>query len=879
MINVPTSFTENSSTLIDLLITNNPNIIELCEVREPFLNVNIRYHSPTYCFLKSEKTHNSIFTRKIFLYKYGNYDEYRNKLQTTEWDELINDNITVDQCVTNVTNKIIKVAEETIPNKIIKVNKNDLPWITNEIKQMIRKRNRIRKKAKKSNNPMHWYKFRQIRNKIVNKLKSAKDKHYDKTTQKIETQQFCSKDWWKMVKEVSCFTNKSSELDVLINENGIVINDDEEKANLLNNYFAIQSTMNTADLNPPSLPVSSDPNLESVTIINQDIIDVLQCLDTNKACGPDSINPILLKEAANELCYPLCKLFNLSLSTCIYPEQWKLAHIVPVFKKDDPQKIENYRPISLLSILSKVFERCIFKYLHNYIVSNDLLSPHQSGFTRGDSTINQLLYITDEISKSLDLGKEVRAIFFDISKAFDRVWHLGLLVKIENLGIKGNLLKWIKSYLSGRNQRVILNGKKSDVLSINSGVPQGSILGPIFFLIFINDIVYEIGCTIKLFADDTSIYITIENPITDATILNSDLKKIHEWATKWLVNFNPNKTKSLLISRKTIAVQHPPLNMNNTTIQEVTQHRHLGLILTNNGNWGQHIDTILNKASSRLNILRSLKFKLQRKTLMIMYFSFVRPILEYCDIIWDNCPNYYKNQLEQINLEAGRIISGATKYTSTLSIYNETGLESLEKRREKHKVIQIFKIIHGLTPSYLTSIIPPQNHDFHNYNTRHSDRYINIHCRTAHYSNSFVPSSIRLWNELPQRVKEISSLSKFKSVLSHKPKVPEYYNVGDRRGQILHTRLRMKCSSLKQHLYLCNLESDPYCTCGKIESNFHYLLDCSKYNLLRQQYIHSINLDINTTLLLFGDEKLSYEINCKIFLNVQKFIVKSKRFT
>ena len=219
--------------------------------------------------------------------------------------------------------------------------------------------------------------------------------------------------------------------------------------------------------------------------------------------------------------------------------------------------------------------------------------------------------------------------------------------KLKVLGIKGNFLLWVKSYLSGRKQRVVINGKESTVLDLKAGVPQGSILGPLFFLIFINYIVNDIGCRIKLFADDTSLYIIIEHPDTAAQILNEDLEKVRNWSKTWLVSFNPPKTETLLISRKANQIHHPPLYFDGIPIQEVTNHKHLGLIFNNTCHWGQHIDYIIDKAYKKLNILRSLKFDLDRLTLQIMYFSFIRPILEYGDIIFDNCPSYFSEKVRK----------------------------------------------------------------------------------------------------------------------------------------------------------------------------------------------------------------------------------------
>ena len=235
----------------------------------------------------------------------------------------------------------------------------------------------------------------------------------------------------------------------------------------------------------------------------------------------------------------------------------------------------------------------------------------------------------------------------DISKAFDRVWHAGLLHKLRSIGISGELLKWFSSYLVGRKQRVVLQGVESQWNYINAGVPQGSILGPLLFLIFINDIVTEIGSSIRLFADDTSLFIIVDNPDVAAEILNADLEKISKWAEAWLVKFNPLKTESLHISRKTNKPVHPSLIMLGQQINEVEFHKHLGIYFSNDGSWHKHIDYIKEKAWTRINIMRRLKYEIDRKSLEIIYTTFTRPILEYADVIWDNCSDYEKQELEK----------------------------------------------------------------------------------------------------------------------------------------------------------------------------------------------------------------------------------------
>ena len=219
--------------------------------------------------------------------------------------------------------------------------------------------------------------------------------------------------------------------------------------------------------------------------------------------------------------------------------------------------------------------------------------------------------------------------------------------------------------------------------------------------------------------------------------LNSDLQKVQNWSNRWLVNFNPKKTESMIISRKIEPQFHPPLYFNNVPIKNVTTHKHLGLTFSNDGSWTTHINEIITKASSRLNIIRKLKFKVDRKSLEHMYFSYVRPIIEYADVVWDNCPNYIKEKLEHINYEAARIITGATKLTSIRILLQECGWETLEQRRNKHKILLFHKMVNKTVPEYLSNLVPSSFGQTHQYSTRNHSNLVHVHSRTAYYNNSF----------------------------------------------------------------------------------------------------------------------------------------------
>ncbi|MCG8046493.1 MAG: hypothetical protein N0E48_12760, partial [Candidatus Thiodiazotropha endolucinida] len=409
--------------------------------------------------------------------------------------------------------------------------------------------------------------------------------------------------------------------------------------------------------------------------------------------------------------------------------------------------------------------------------------------------------------------------------------------------------------------------------------------GPLLFIIYVNGIVHAIRSNIRLFADDTSLYIIVDYPDAAAQILNADLFRIGNWAERWLVNYNPNKTETLLLSRKVNVRNHPTLYLNEVSINEVTSHKHLGLIFSQCCDWQNHIDYIQEKAWSRMNLLRNLKFTLDRKSLQKIYFTFIRSLLEYADVVWDNCTQQQSNSLEKIQLEAGRILSGTTKLVEIDKLYAELGWLKLSERRQLHKLYLFFKMENNLTPLYLTELIPPRVGDVSAYSLRNSDHYLAINAKTSSYANSFLPSTIRTWNALPNSTKNANSLTSFKRLLTiNTPKIPEYFFSGDRIPQILHTRLRTECSALNQHLFRRNLIPSPNCTCGNVESNKHFLLECERFRLTRAEMLTKIrnyippDTVITPKLLLQGDRNISVENNIRIFEDVQTFITKTNRF-
>ena len=417
------------------------------------------------------------------------------------------------------------------------------------------------------------------------------------------------------------------------------------------------------------------------------IKSLIKLLNPNKAHGWDNISIRMIQLCGDQIITPLEIIYKNCVSQSIYPTAWKRSNVVPIHKKGNKNDIKNYRPISLLPIFSKIFEKLIFNAIYNHLQINNLLASQQSGFRPVDSCVSQLLSITHEIFHAFDCNPtlEVRGVFLDISKAFDKVWHKGLLHKLEKYGLSGNLLALINNFLSDRQQRVLLNGQSSDWKNISAGVPQGSVLAPLFFLIYINDLPNGLKSNVKIFADDTSLFSIVDDPTLSHEDLNHDLNLINTWAHQWKMSFNPDPSKQaieVIFSHKRSPPLHTSLTFNNMPVANEGVQKHLGLYLDNQLSFNHHLKEKLSKANKGIGIIKKLSWYLPRSSLVSIYTMFVRPHLDYADIIYDRPNNeVFKSKLESIQYNAALAITGAVRGTSMEKIFNEIGFEFLADRR------------------------------------------------------------------------------------------------------------------------------------------------------------------------------------------------------
>lgn len=691
--------------------------------------------------------------------------------------------------------------------------------------------------------------------------------------------------YWKTVKFLVKENSSSNSISTLKDPDNpnIYHTSDEEKANVLNTFFSSISTIDDSNVQLPNFSSKTHSTINNFRISENEVSEVLSNLQTNKATGPDEISQKLLKETSNTLCNPLCTIFNRSIQEGKFPALWKLANVMPLFKKGDKQQVSNYRPISLISCVGKVLERIVFKHLYNFLHSNNLIYKNQSGFLPGHSTVYQLIDIYNQICKSFDDRCSTCMVFCDISKAFDRVWHKGLLFKLRQNGVTDKLHDWLNDYLSQRTQRVFIRSSFSNTSNINAGVPQGSVLGPLLFLVYVNDIAESLLSTTRLFADDSSLAVTSPSDREIENILNRDLEMISRWANQWLVTFNPNKTEVIYFSLNK-GDTNPHLMFNNTQLTYVENHKHLGITFNQNGSWHNHISNITLSASKILGSMRLLKYKLRRDTLNQIYISYLRPILEYASIIWDNCTVYEKESLEKIQYEAARIVSGLTRSVSINNLLREIGWVSLSDRRKIQKYMLMYKHSKNLLPHYLTELFPSTVERSTQYNLRNRDDYVVPPRRTEIYSRSVIPSCINLWNDLDASIRESISLKTFKSNITElftPPEVPKYYLCGNRIQSVHHARLRNNCSNLNSDLFHNHLRDSDECICNNgPENSEHFFFKCTIFHQQRLEFFRNTTSfhPLSTQKLLFGIPTITVEENEILFLEVQKYIKNTKRF-
>ena len=482
-------------------------------------------------------------------------------------------------------------------------------------------------------------KFRQASNRCKRVLEAAKLPYANKTKESITSQKLGSRDFWQIASSV---LNKGKSAIPPLFNGPEVLSSASDKAKLFAENFSLNS-----NLDDSGVPSRTNLKLHNISITPKMVRKVVMNLDLSKASGPDCIPVVVLKTCKPELSYILAELFKKCLKESCFPDCWKVLPVVPVFKNvGERSTAKNYRPVSLLSVVSKVFEKLVNNRIVDHLEKCGLFSDFQYGFRSSGSTADLLTVVSDRIARALNRSGATRAVALDISKAFDRVCHAGLLHKLKSDGISGQIFSFISSFLSNRRLRVFLDGKSSQEYPVNAGVPQGFILGPTLFLLYINDLPDDVICDIAIYADDTTLYSKCD-PASDlwqqlelASELESDLRDTVGWGKKWLVDFNDGQTQLVLFDRSnnngSIDVK-----MDGSVLEGKSSLKMLGLTFSSKLDWGSCVISIAKTVSKKIGaLIRSMKF-LSPEVALYVYKSTIRPCLKCCCHVWAGAPSCY----------------------------------------------------------------------------------------------------------------------------------------------------------------------------------------------------------------------------------------------
>ena len=622
------------------------------------------------------------------------------------------------------------------------------------LRSLKRKRTRW-KKFKYCRNPYNKEQYVQARSEANRKVKEAKRDYEKEVASKTKSN---SKVFWKFIQTK---TKVKDEIKCIQDEEGDVHTDDATKAELLNSYFSSVFTQE-GDAPIPEFR-KTDTVLEDISFSEEQILKHLKGIDETKSRGADNIHPKLVKETAMQIVKPLTTIFQKSMAMGKVPTDWKLANVTPIHKKGPKHISSNYRPISLTSIICKIMERIIRDSIMEHMEQNRLFTDHQHGFRKGRSCITQLIEVIDEWTENLNSQENIDAIYLDFQKAFDTVPHRRLLAKLEGYGIKGSVLRWITSYLTNRQQRVILNGKESQWQTVTSGIPQGSVLGPTLFLIYINDLPDVVENVVKLFADDTKIYSVVNNEHQQLR-LQEDLDSLMNWSDTWLLRFNSSKCKHLHMGRET----DTSYNIGDTEIERISHEKDLGVIVDQQLKFQHHISLSVKKANRKLGLIRRSFTHMDKDMFLALYKSIVRPHLEYGSTIWSTIYKKDKIAIENVQRRATKLVPGIQhlSYSERLRIL---GIPSLQYRRIRADLVETYKIINEI--DIVNRNIFPQNPTITT--TRgNSCKIYKQHSRLDIRKYSFSQRVVDHWNSLPEHVVRAPSVNSFKERLNSSWKVP-----------------------------------------------------------------------------------------------------------
>lgn len=761
LINKPTRVKSNSASIIDNIFCNN---FQNKEMLSGVLCTDISDHFPIFCVIQF----NNVKLSPEFIIKRlineNNINKFKTGLALIDWINIVsNDNYR--EAFSNFHSTFTKLYEDCFPFKRVKISySNRKPWLTPGLKKSIKTKNKLYINSIKNPSDENCTKYHEYKRTLNKLLRNSERMHYDDLfKQNIGN----IKKSWDLIREV--INKKPSKLKTTdFNIDGRRVDDDKLIANSFNEYYIdigckISQSLPSIQKTFSSFMPASNPSSIFLKPTNCDevksIIEVLK----KKSPGWDGLDPVVIKETFPYFINTLTTLINRSMTEGYFPDELKTAKVIPLFKNNDASLINNYRPVSILSTFSKIFERIMYNRLMSFINKHNLLYKFQFGFRKDYNTNLALITLIDKISDALDSGKNVVGVFLDFSKAFDTVNHEILLKKLDIYGIRGMALKWLTSYLESRTQFVSYNGVQSIKDKVRCGVPQGSVLGPLLYLLYVNDMA-NVSTNILpiLFADDTNVFIEGNNIDTIIEKMNLEMNKLVEWTIANKLSLNVDKTNYMIFKTKGKRVQSRlSVNINNKPLKQVKSSKFLGVIIDEHLSWNEHTKYLKSKLSKAIGILCKARKVLNVSTLVTIYNSFIYPYLTYGVEVWGNAVECNIKPIITLQKRAIRMINSAHYRAHTPPLFKRLNLLPFKDVFTSSVAKVMFKIMKNLTPRFLKDMFTV-NSNLHHHITRQCHKLHIPMARTNIRKKSFRYEGVHIWNNIMSKINLECTFATFK---------------------------------------------------------------------------------------------------------------------
>jgi len=763
MINTPTREFNNSQTIIDHMYSDNPQNIIWTSVPK----IGLSDHYPIFCSrkinFKINKSNHHYITYRSF--KTFNEENFLSDLNNVDWNILL-DCSDVNETLQSFIETFLAVVDKHVPLRKHRIKRQHQPeWLNEEIIDAMRDRDKFKARNDMCN-------FRIFRNKVSYLINAAKKATYEK---KIIQGQNNPSSIWKIFKEFRAPNEHKSSISSL-NINGTETNNPQHISDEFNTFFTniaakLKENIPTSDFKDIKSFVSKkvpEPMFYNIPFIDEEKVrTMLSNLDASKSTGLDDLGPRFLKLSAN-IIYPVVHhIINLSISLSIFPDLWKSAKVSPLFKAGSKCDVNNYRPISILPTLSKLVEKHVHDSVMQYLNHYCLLMQTQSGFRKNHSCETALVHLIDKWLKAINDGYIIGVVMIDFKKAFDLVDHSVLLNKLVLYKCSQTTVNWFKSYLSDRKQRVNINGTMSAEKSITCGVPQGSILGPLLFLIFINDLpisLHDVINSTDMYADDTTICDIQTSKDTLKTNLQSCLAILETWCTNNGMVLNTDKTKVLMITtphkRARLGENSISLTFKNVPLQSSNTEKLLGIYVNENLKWNDHVNKIKKKISTNIWLLSRIKMYIPLHARILFYKAYIQPHLDFCSVVWGGTNNTNIHKLYILQKRLCKTIFGKD-YTTVSDAMEVMSSLNIQDRIIVNKAKFMYKVSKGLVPGYITSMFEK---DQTVYNNLRSSSYLNYTIprpRIEQFKESISYSGPSIWNRIPESIRCMNTIDSF----------------------------------------------------------------------------------------------------------------------